>query len=269
MTGRLCSRASKRYRAAFGASFAAALYVLFIVFGSGGVFGVLTGAMGILGGVAITFFPLKRRQFGTLALGAYVLTIAMGGGCLAAYYMITSQYGNGVTLWLLAGSAAVSYILLRQVISRVKRGTMKKAVFAEVRVRMGNAETAFTALVDTGHSLYEPISGKPVVVAEYAALKPLFPQDLCALFETTNCEDSENAANAFVSAGFASRFRLVPYHSVGKRGGLLTGFRPDEVMIGGVPRDVIIAVYNGLLSLDGDSEGEKRALISPELTEVG
>jgi len=63
-----------------------------------------------------------------------------------------------------------------------------------------------------------------------------------------------------------SRFRLIPFTSLGKENGMLIGFRPDYIEVGenaekkGIT-DVIIGIYNRALSKNNNYS----ALLSPEL----
>lgn len=87
-------------------------------------------------------------------------------------------------------------------------------------------------LVDTGNSLKEPISGRPVAVLEKRVWEELYPGE----------------------EPFG--MRVIPYHSVGKSAGILTGYpiKSLEVEIEGIRRiceDVYIAIWKEKLSETG------------------
>lgn len=76
-------------------------------------------------------------------------------------------------------------------------------------------------LLDTGNQLKEPITGKPVVVAEYDAVKNLFSEDL---------------QEAIVRFGKGEMdtvhpIKWIPYHSLGNRCGAMPGIYVDEMII--------------------------------------
>lgn len=88
-------------------------------------------------------------------------------------------------------------------------------------------------LVDTGNSLIEPISGQPVAVLEKRIWEELYPRQA------------------------PPGMRVIPYHSVGKSAGILTGYPAGsmEVEVGGIRRkcrDVYIAVSREKLSETGE-----------------
>lgn len=96
----------------------------------------------------------------------------------------------------------------------------------------GGRSMRIEGLVDTGNSLKEPISGRPVAVLEQRIWEQLYPGE----------------------PPFG--MRAIPYHSVGKPAGILSGYpvKDMEVEIGGIRqkcRDIYIAVWQERLSETG------------------
>ena len=88
-----------------------------------------------------------------------------------------------------------------------------------------------TALVDTGNTLRDPVSGLPVLVADASAgekLLCLTQHQLQHPIET-------------IAAGGCPGLRLIPYTAVGQTNGLLLGLRVEELSIGGKREDMIVA----------------------------
>ncbi len=99
-------------------------------------------------------------------------------------------------------------------------------------------------LIDTGNSLTEPISGRPVAVLEQSIWEQLYPGQP------------------------PSGMRVIPYHSVGKPAGILTGYPMEdmEVEIGGIRqkcRDIYIAIWQERLS----GAGVCHILLQPAMLE--
>lgn len=106
----------------------------------------------------------------------------------------------------------------------------------------GNVVTV-AALIDTGNSLTEPISHKPVSVLEAKYIKQLV--------------ENKNAEN---------KFKIIPYNSVGKQGGVMKGIQVDSIQIddnGNILeiKDAIVGSSSDKLSF-GD---EYNMLLSPSL----
>ncbi|HEX3022029.1 MAG TPA: sigma-E processing peptidase SpoIIGA [Lachnospiraceae bacterium] len=105
-------------------------------------------------------------------------------------------------------------------------------------------------IVDSGNQLREPISKKPVAVAEYDAIKELLPLEL------------KNYAENFLSSKehkeidrYALRIKWIPYHAVGTEEGILLSVLFDEVNImkdTGIiqNKQVAVALYHGRITQD-------------------
>lgn len=90
-------------------------------------------------------------------------------------------------------------LVLLLLVGRV-RAFRKQDASCKVVLQTKHARIRVNALVDTGNSLVEPISGKPVSLLDKNVFDSLF-----ALESPTS-------------------FRAIPYHSVGKENGILQGF---------------------------------------------
>lgn len=87
------------------------------------------------------------------------------------------------------------------------------------------------ALVDTGNTLIDPVTGCPVLVVEAASAKALLPfaaGELAHPLETMLSRKHQN-------------LRLIPYTAVGQPGGFLLAIRPDSVRINGKTMDHLVA----------------------------
>ena len=88
-----------------------------------------------------------------------------------------------------------------------------------------------SALVDTGNTLADPVSGRPVMVAEGERLAGLFPQDCRP--SPGDLRDPAAALTRLGKGAWRSRFRLLPYRSVGVDRGLLLAVRMDSLELDG------------------------------------
>ena len=161
---------------------------------------------------------------------------------------------------------SVTFIILRVVWDVIQKRFLREKMLVRLCIAFDQKSIELYALVDTGNSLHDPLTNMPVVVVEFSAIKELLPEDIRTLFEKDSEEDLNIVTTAISCSAWFSRFRLIPFTSLGKENGMLIGFRPDYIEIGnenekkGVS-DVIIGIYNRALS-----RNEKyRALLNPEL----
>ncbi len=117
------------------------------------------------------------------------------------------------------------------------------------------------ALVDSGNYLIEPISKKPVIVAEYKALKELLPESLIKIYESKKESNLLEIVSAISEDKFRYSLRVIPFKSIGKERGMMIGFVVDSVKIrDNVIKKPVIAICRFSLS----KGGLYSALISPK-----
>lgn len=225
--------------------------------------------------VAITFSPPKIVSFmKTLAI-FYVSTFIFAGAAFTFLYL--NQTGgfvrNGIVyvFWnskwtMLFFSIITAGIVLRIFWDIVQQKILKDKLLIPLKIAFGNGIIDLFALVDTGNSLHDPLTNAPVVVVEFKAIKHILPLEIQNIFEESKEDDLVCVTRIVSDSNWFSRFRVIPFTSLGKENGILIGFKPDYIEVGentekkGVT-DVIIGIYNRALSKNDNYN----ALLSPEL----
>ena len=96
---------------------------------------------------------------------------------------------------------------------------------AEVSVIYNKRERVFSALVDSGNLLCEPISGRPCIAVDIDAVRGFLPEELIKIAAKDNVDLSQVAGSSF-----AKSIRVVPAHTAaGER--ILVGFRAERIFI--------------------------------------
>lgn len=111
------------------------------------------------------------------------------------------------------------------------RGGARPHQYVPVVIRHGDACVNLTALVDTGNTLCDPVSGRPVLVADDGtgeALLGLSQQQLSDPVQT-------------LTACRIPGLRLIPYCAVGQPSGLLLGLKVDRLTVNGKISDSLVA----------------------------
>lgn len=228
--------------------------------------------------VAVTFNFHKLSAFFRTLILFYASTFLFAGAGFAFLFFNRSGgiVKNGVLmsgpgfmnskLTELLLALAVSFIILRVIWDVIQNKFLREKVLVQLCIAFDRKAIELDALVDTGNSLHDPLTNMPVVVVEFTAIKELLPEDIRNIFEKDYEEDLNTITSTISCSTWFSRFRLIPFTSLGKENGMLIGFRPDYIKIGkenerkGV-NDVIIGIYNKALS-----RNEKyKALLNPEL----
>lgn len=109
--------------------------------------------------------------------------------------------------------------------------------------------------MDTGNMLFDPLSGEPVIIAEFCWVKELFSveQQLALASYMKMNQAVKEGTQTDTSLNLPVKIRMIPYRSVGNEDGLLVAVRLDSILIGeqsGLKRreNVLIGLYPGRLS---------------------
>lgn len=225
--------------------------------------------------VAVAFSPSKVGAFlKTLAI-FYVSTFIFAGAAFAFLYF-NGRGGflkNGIVYvyWhskmsFLIPAAITAGIIIKIFWDAIKSRFVKEQFLITLRIFFEKKAVAVPALVDTGNSLHDPITSMPVVIVEFSAIKDILPEEIRRIFNESKDGDLNTITSIISASSWFSRFRLIPFSTLGTENGMLLGFRPDYIEVGesrtdsGI-RDVIVGVYNRTLS----HNHAYSALLNPEL----
>lgn len=117
----------------------------------------------------VIFFALS------CAFGGGVLAIALLGGRGLA--LSNGVLYSGMDLKIVLLSAAGCYGALTLIFQRTGRHTASSGELRPVRLTLGERQVSLTALVDTGNTLTDPATGRPVLVAEADCVEELLPPE--------------------------------------------------------------------------------------------
>lgn len=248
-------------------------------FALGAVFGGLYACALFLPGLGFLARPLCRVAAAVLMVLAafwgtrrllrqillfFCLAFAFGGGVMAVSLLgrrgLSLEGGviySGMDLKIVLLSAAGCYAVLTLLFKKWARHTRAAGELLPVTLFLGDKSVSFLALLDTGATLSDPISGRPVLVAQRECAAPLLPDGLLP-----HCLDDPAGFLAGLDReDWRSRFRLLPYRAVGVEHSMLLALRVDGARVNG--RDwgpSLVALSPGPVS-DG---GRYSALVGAE-----
>ena len=197
-----------------------------------------------------------------IALGVGMCLISYGAErkfwrCCGTFFAVSALFGGAVwAAGMLAGTQGVygayvpvswralvlSFGICYAAVSLLFRRTME--------VTLEGRAAALRALEDTGNALADPVSGRPVIVADAQALAPLLGVNIPP-------GDAAGAVEALSRVpGLEKRAVLIPYRAVGTSLGMLAAFRPDSLKLDGAAVDALVAL--------SEVRGEEYEAIAPE-----
>ena len=215
--------------------------------------------------VILALSPRGRQQLKKGFLFFYAVSFTVAGASLAASYLLNigSLNISYSYLYLFGGLLCVIFIGVladQYFYDHVLPGILHY----DVQFHFGDQTCCAQAFLDTGNGLRDPLSQRPVIVAEYGALQPCFPNDL-ALYGREIVNENE-FLEALSQSSWANRLRLIPFSSIGQKNGLLIGVRCDEFVVDTgkkklIHKNLVVCMYLDKLSF----ENHYQALIPSEL----
>lgn len=179
----------------------------------------------------------------------YLVTFILSGVINAFYYSSLSdnlfdkanEVSFGKINWAnILPILVVMVICVTLLVDGVKRNLNIRRRIFDLKIVVSGSEIDILALPDTGNSLVEPITKKPVSVIEKECL----------------CNIDKNNL----------RYIVVPYNSVGKSHGIMDAFIADKMIIGDKEiNNTIIGIHEGKLS----QSGQYNMILHPDLVEKG
>lgn len=207
-----------------------------LLIGAGGTFFV---------GISV-LFPKRKGYLRYIAV--FFLTAVLLGGSIALVQK-ACQRSEFSILQMIVTTLVLSFaikILLQRYFCP------KHALIYPITLIWEGAEYQMKALLDTGNSLVEPISQKAVCVVGEDVLK-----------KSVVKEGERNAFHPRI-------FRVIPYHSVGRENGMLSGYEMDRLIIHTDERKIIIEKpMIGISRVPIGSPGSYRMILHPELLREG
>lgn len=215
--------------------------------------------------VFVTFRPKKVLELVKLTLLLYMIAILLGGIIFTLYYytrigvdinhlLINSSFG-GLDLQMLLLLVCLAIIIWMIFINIFfKLMNVSKNIY-EVDLFYHDIELKISGLLDTGNTLYDPISQWPVIIGEIDILKPCFDEyNFMTLKQmATNVYDLQNIENIKNKLGL--NIRWIPFTSLGNENGMLIGIVLEKVVVyvgknKKENKNVVIGLYNNKLSKD-------------------
>ena len=222
----------------------------------------------LFAGVAMALIAFGGdRRFLRLLLLFFAVSCGMAG-CVMGIGLLSGGvpmengiFYTNIDVRVLLTASAAAYAVLT-VVFRAAAGPGVRGVLVPVTLEWEGRQVSLTALCDTGNSLRDPATGRPMLVAEAAVLSPLWPRELRPILSPSALRSPAAALGMLGEA--RTRFRLVPYRSVGVAGGLLLAVRIDRGAVNGKEYERLLVA----LSSTGLGDGYTALWGEPERRDV-
>ncbi len=209
--------------------------------------------------VIITFKPTKLKLLLKCFTAFFGVNFAFAGIMLALWLAFKPSgmiYNNSVVYFnidikVLIISTVVCYFTITMISKFSKRSAPDNKIYS-VTLFNKNKTVTVNALLDTGNTLRDCFTGKPVIIAEKCVIDKLFDKSVLEFFENGEIPDSEDR----------NRVRIIPVNTVSDKGVLRA-----SVIDGITVNEKNITVNNVLLSQSKNSfqNGEYSVLLNNDI----
>lgn len=206
--------------------------------------------------IGLAFAPRGRQHLKKTLVAFYGVSFVAAGASVALGYQITQAGVNGkFSIWWLLGGILCAILIGYQGERYLARKVIPAMLRYKVELHFGNRICRGEGFLDTGNHLRDPLTRRPVLVAEYELLRGCIPSDCRAIMEKSH--DPNDILEALGSSSWAYRLRLIPYTSIGQKSGMMVGFRCDQIIVepGSLPslhKNLVVGVYLDKLTVEDD-----------------
>lgn len=168
--------------------------------------------------------------------------------------------GGFPVIYLVLGIASSSVFAII-IFKYSNKKALREDYIMDVNIIYKGKSIEIKALIDTGNSLTDPFTKETVMLIEYSKIKDLLPTIMWSLYEKDDIKDLILLEKVLKTVEKEITVKLIPFKSVGNNSGFLLGFKPECIILdsksnkGIIRRDIIIGIYQGLLSTDESYNG--------------
>ena len=226
--------------------------------------------------VYLAFNPKSIKQLLKELVFFYLISFVFGGCAFALLYFVKPQnilirngtYVGTYPLKIAILGGIVGFTITVIALKLIKSRISKKDIFCNIDIYFGKNNIKTIAILDTGNMLKDPITQMPVIIVEKEILKEILPDIILNNLGKIIGGDVPKQVFEDENLEYITKFRVIPFSSIGKQNGMLLGFKADKLIISRdenvqTIKNVIIGIYEYRLS----KKNEYSALIGIDILE--
>ena len=226
--------------------------------------------------VYLAYNAKNIKQLSKELIFFYLTSFVFGGCAFALLYFIKPQeilmidgtYIGTYPLKIAVLGGIVGFTITVIAFKFMKKRISKKDMYCNITIYFNEKNIEVVALLDTGNMLKDPITSMPVIVVEKGILKNILPDNILNNLNRIIGGDVQKEIYEDETLKFITRFRVIPFSSIGKTNGMLLGFKANKVEIKDeenidIINNVIVGIYENKLS----KKNQYSALIGLDLIE--
>lgn len=211
--------------------------------------------------VYIAYKAEKIKSFAKELVFFYLTSFVFGGCAFALLYfvkpeeilMLNGTYVGTYPLKIAILGGIVGFTIISIAFHFAKAKFSPKDMYCSISIYFNKKQITTTALLDTGNMLKDPITRMPVIVVEKDVLKNILPYNILDNLQEIIGGDVPKEIYEDENLEYMTKFRVIPFNSIGKANGMLLGFKVDKILIEQEEqkkeaKNVIVGIYEHKLS---------------------
>jgi len=226
--------------------------------------------------VYIAYNAKNIKQLAKELIFFYLTSFVFGGCAFALLYFIKPEeilikngtYVGTYPLKVAILGGIVGFTITVIAFKFVKKRFSKKDMYCKITIYFAKKSVSTIALLDTGNMLKDPITGMPVIVVEKEILRNILPDIILNNLNKIIGGDVAKEIYEDENLEYITKFRVIPFSSIGKTNGMILGFKANKVEIEDgenieTVKNIVIGIYENSLS----KKNQYSALIGLDLLE--
>ncbi len=225
--------------------------------------------------ILISFSPIRLRDLTNHMLTFYGISLLFGG-CVIGLIILSNKSANmtltiygvhSTTVIIGIFIGIITIIKMKEFIVDVK---LKSNSTIDLCIYLHDKKLFTKGFIDTGCNVIEPLTGKPVLLAEYDALKEILPEEFVHYCNTYDGTQDTNIETKIHNTEVLRRIRFIPFNTVSTdKNENMLGYQFDKVELGDGQRwQEVEKVCVGICKRHLCEDYAFQALINPKLLYV-
>ncbi|MBB6455038.1 stage II sporulation protein GA (sporulation sigma-E factor processing peptidase) [Salirhabdus euzebyi] len=230
--------------------------------------------------ILVVSFGFKNlRQYMKQFLSFYFVSFAIGGGLFGIYFLVgqqlhnsnglfvtyTTGFGDMVSWTFVAIFFPIVWWFTRTRLDQITFEKIRYSEMCPVKFELDGNQYETTGFFDSGNSLMDPFTKKPVIVCDEVVLKRCFSDS--DWLQLKKCQ--EDWSFEHLPDKWLSRIRMIPYQGVGGRRAFILIFKPDNFYVKYQNQNYCLdKVYIGIQFGELSADGSYHCLLHPKIMQA-
>lgn len=186
----------------------------------------------ILVGLFISYISFGYKSFIKNTILFFGVSFCIAGSIMAIFYFTSTQnymvvngiYYIDISINILVSAFIICYVLLCVLHKGLGKNKLENST--DIIIKIGENEKKITAYKDTGNTLVDNITGRPVIVVSCESLKDIIPKELRFIL-------NEDPIDIMSFSGVIKndlKLRIINYKSIGNKSSMMIILTPTYIL---------------------------------------